>query len=356
MKRIICLAVIVCLCMAITGCDLWMQGKYTHVTPYQSADKSPQTEKINVSSYQQLLDALTELVESATLNATILYPKENLKTVQEHMESAVRSVQQHNPIAGYGVESIDFEVGTKGGIHAVAVNISYLRSTSEIRSMKILETMEDASEMIYEALNKCEPSVTFYIKQYAQVDLVQLVKDYVDAKPDVCMELPQATVTSYPQEGDQRVIEVLFDYHNSREDLRSMQSTVADIFEAAHNSVKDEEDAAQKYEQLYRFIMLNYDADAIRTSITPAYSLLHHGVGDSKAYATVYAAMCTRAGLACEVITGTKDSQVYYWNAIWQGVSYVFVDLLQCATWDRFTLLTQNEMGNYVWDYSAYPG
>ena len=37
----------------------------------------------------------------------------------------------------------------------------------------------------------------------------------------------------------------------------------------------------------------------IETSITPAYSLLRHGVGDSRAFAVVYAAMCQQAGLEC---------------------------------------------------------
>ena len=93
----------------------------------------------------------------------------------------------------------------------------------------------------------------------------------------------------------------------------------------------------------------------LETSITPIYSLLRHGVGDSKAFATVYAAMCRQADLECKVVTGTKEGEPWVWNMICVDGVYAHVDLLESLEAGRMQVRYQNEMDGYVWDYSAYP-
>ena len=103
-------------------------------------------------------------------------------------------------------------------------------------------------------------------------------------------------------------------------------------------------------------MVLHYDPNGLRTSITPAYSLLYYGVGDSKAYATVYAAMCNKVGVDCSVVIGTQDGKPHYWNAVKEGDTYLFIDFLQCARQGTFAMRTKEQMKNYVWDYSVYGG
>ena len=354
MGRIAIILLCLCLCHGLCGCDLWMQGSYAHVTPHKMPETSDDGERIEVSSYQTLYQALCEIVVKGATGATVYYPNENVVTVKNYMESAARQVCTVNPIGNYAVEKITYEVGTKGGVQAVAVQIAYDRSLSDIRYINRVAEVEEGVAIMYDALEKCKPSATFLLENYTQPDFAQLVKNYVDENPDVCMEMPQVTVTTYPQEGSQRVIEVLFDYENSRDDLRAMQQTVAAAFESATLSVTESAENAEKCVQLYRYLVLHYNSEGLHTSITPAYSLLHYGIGDSKAYATVYAAMCNKVGVDCSVVIGTKDGKPHYWNAVKAGESYLFVDFLQCARQGTFSLQTREQMKNYVWDYSAY--
>ncbi len=345
-----------CLCLGLCGCDLWMQGSYAHVSPHKMPDSPESGERIEVSNYETLYQALCDIVEKGATGATVYYPNENKVTVQQYMESAVQRVCTVNPIGSYAVDRITYEVGTKGGIQAVALQIAYDRSLSDIRYINRVADVSEGVALIYDALNKCRPSATFFVEEYSQTDFAQLIKNYVDANPDVCMEMPQVTVTNYPQDGTQRVIEVLFAYENSRDDLRAMQQTVAAVFDSAMLSVTENSETAEKCGQLYRHLVLHYSPDTLHTSITPAYSLLHYGVGDSKAYATVYAAMCRKVGVDCSVVVGTKDGKPYYWNAVKEGETYLFVDFLQCARQGAFSLRTKDQMKNYVWDYSAFEG
>ena len=114
------------------------------------------------------------------------------------------------------------------------------------------------------------------------------------------MEIPQVTAAVYPDRGEERIIEITFTYQTSRQALRSMQNTVGPIFTSAELYVSDDSELEEKYSQLYSFLMQRFDEYKIQTSITPAYSLLRHGVGDCEAFTNVYTAMCRRAGLDCQ--------------------------------------------------------
>lgn len=343
-----------CLCLGLCGCDLWMQGRYAHVSPHKMPENLDDGERIEVSSYQTLYQALSGIVEKGVSGATVYYPDENKATVQNYMESAVRQVCTAYPMGSYAVDKIAYQVGTKGGVQAIALQISYNRSISDIRYINRVKEMSEGLALVYDTVAKCKPSATFFVEAYEQTDFVQLIKNYVDANPDICMEMPQVKVTHYPETGEQRVIEVLFAYENSRDDLRVMQQTVATAFDSAMLYVTQSANNTEKCTQLYRYLALHYDPEGLYTSITPAYSLLQYSIGDSKAYATVYSAMCNKAGVDCAVVVGTKDGKPYYWNAVKEGNSYLFVDFLQCARQGAFTMRTKEQMKNYVWDYSAF--
>ena len=94
---------------------------------------------------------------------------------------------------------------------------------------------------------------------------------------------------------------------------------------------------------------------SLETTITPAYSLLHEGVGDCTAFATVYAAMCRKAGLECHVVSGTREGEPWSWNLIYFMGNYFHVDLLFCSQTGGFAASLGSEMTDYEWDHSAYP-
>ena len=133
-----------------------------------------------------------------------------------------------------------------------------------------------------------------------------------------------------------------------------MKQLVWPIFTAAELYVQGGTDPHDQYAQLYSFLMERFEY-SLETSITPSYSLLCHGVGDSRAFATVYAAMCRRAGLEFMTITGTRSGDPWTWNIILDNGTYFHVDLLRSNAGGQFWELTDLEMRNYVWDYSAYP-
>lgn len=338
------------LCLSLTGCGLWIQDSYISVKPYQVENVNAEYEMITVASYEQLQEALETMVEDCVQSAIIAVPGFQENTIDEQMSSATNYIIRNNAIGAYAVEQIAYEVGTSGEDLAIAVDISYRYNRSNILRMKRVENAEAASEEIKLALQQYDSGITLYINDYNETDFLQVIQDYVDENPQLCVEMPQVAAAIYPESGQMRVLDLTFDYWNSREVLRSMQENVMDVL--GQLEVRGES-AQQRATEVYNFLT-DLHPYTVETSVTPSYSLLRYGVGDSKAFATVYAAMCREKGIQCKVVSGSRGGVAWYWNAVYDNGQVYYLDILRCYEGTGFRLLQEHQMSGYVWDYSAY--
>lgn len=351
MKKIVVLLVLTVFLLG--GCS-WMDGEYHSVKPHASDSNQQQNDAVMVSGYNELRDALVKLVTSGRTEQTFYTSGIDEEMVDQYMNTAIMHMFQNSAVGAYAVDKVNYEFGTSGGTPAIAVDVEYLHGRQEILRIKNTSSMEGVEMLLTNALNNCDASVVIKVSQYEELDVEQFVQNYANANPHLCMEEPLVTAVTYPDRGEERVLEVLFTYQTSRDALRTMQNMVSPIFSAAELYVRDSEDAHQKYEQLYAFLTERFDYK-IETSNTPAYSLLRYGVGDSKAFAMVYSVMCRNAGLECTVVPGTRNGEAWYWNYILIDDTCYHVDLLASSKAGAFETMRTDDMSGYVWDYSAYP-
>lgn len=340
------------LCLLLAGCS-WMDGSYVSVTPHRVQTSGDRTESLSASDYSQLQEVVEDLVSSGTETAVINIFDYDIPTLEQNLSTLCHHIQKVYPIGAYAVENISCEVGTNGGKAAVAVKIQYRHSRIELRKIQSIARMGDAVALVEKALRNYEAVLTMKVDQYAYLDFATVVQDYARQHPEIVMEVPKVTSEVYGR-GLVRVVEVTFTYQNSRETLKNMQQQVQPVFDSAVLYVRGEAADEQKFSQLYSFLMERFDY-TLETSTTPAYSLLRHGVGDSRAFAEVYAAMCRKAGLQCMTVTGTRNAQPWTWNIILSDGVYSHVDLMRCSIQGEFRPMADHEMHGYVWDYSAYP-
>lgn len=352
MKQLIALSLF--LCVFLCGCGTWLDGNYHSVTPHKENSNQSDPENMSASDYADLQNALERMVLNYTESGIITVNQYKSNQLAQDVEQAILYMQQTNPLGAYAIGEIHYELGTTAGLPAVAVNITYLHSRTDIQKIKTYSSIDSVKAAIGSALDECATEVVLYINDYSDMDYVQWVDDYGALHPDMVMEIPEITVSFYPDTGVDRIVELRFSYQTSREALRAMQNKVAPVFEAAELYISDDAEAAQKYAQLYSFLMERFDYQ-IQTSITPAYSLISHGVGNPEAFANVYAAMCRRVGLECHTVSGTCKGEAWFWNLIFVNDGYYHLDLLHCSQSGAFQMRSNDEMGDYVWDYSAYP-
>ena len=351
MKRLILL---LALCGLLCGCSSVFDGSYHSRTFHEEQGSHIQSTTITASDAESLRTVMEDLVSSGTSTAVINVTDFDLGKVESAMATVSDYIRTTYPLGAWAVDTLTYEIGPSGSMHAISVSISYLRSRAELRRVQTAADISAARDAIGSALEGCETGLVLLVEQYSATDFAQLVADFADENPHLVMETPQVLATCYPERGSSRVVELYFTYQTSRESLRNMQNQVQPVFSAARLYVSGDAQEQEKFSQLYSFLMERYDYK-VETSITPAYSLLRHGVGDSDAFATVYAAMCRRAELECLVINGTRDGEPWSWNMICDNGRYYHVDLLRCAESGRLTVQTDEEMSGYVWDYSAYP-
>ena len=348
------LALCLVLCLVLCGCGNWMDGSYSSSKLHQSSQNQPGEEAFVVSDYSELQQVLVEQVENGAESILINVANLEVDGIEDDMAHAIQYVLGVNPIGAYAAESIEYELGTSGGQPALAVTVQYNQNRGVLRSMKYAKNLDEAQRLLADALDLCETKVVMRVSDYRSTDFQEYVRVYMEENPQTVMELPSLTVTTFPDSGSDRVVEIGFTYQTGRDDLKMMQSRVRPLFTSAELYVAGNNTEYDQYELLYAFLMERHDYQ-FETSITPSYSLLIHGVGNSKAFAVVYGAMCRRAGLECRVVSGTCNGEPHVWNMICVDGQYYHLDLLASSRDGRFTVWGDDEMVGYVWDYSAYP-
>jgi hypothetical protein len=337
--------------LVLSGCG-WMDGSYVSVTPHQvGLGQTAEGDARTVNSYVQLRSELIRLVESGTAEGLFSLAEYPLENVQEDMERAAAYITDIYPVGAYAVESIDYDVGTGLGASALAVDIAYCRSPEQIGSIRAVRRIAGAEEAIGEALDQCAQMLVLQVSGYQEADFEAIVTAYAQRNPDRVMETPGVTVRVCPDRGDTRVVELTFQYNTDRQTLRSMREQVQPVFSSAALYVSGQAEDWTKFSQLHAFLMERFDY-TLETSVTPAYSLLCRGVGDSRAFAQVYSAMCVRIGLEAKTVSGTRNGEVHWWNQVKIGEGWYHLDLLDSA---YFHPRTDAEMTHYDWDRSAYP-
>lgn len=349
-KRMVILLMAISLLLG--GCG-WLDGSYVSVTPHQEQAAAVRTENLSVSNYEDLLDTMEGIVSKGTESCVINVVNYDQDSLEIHVSNAVQRIQKVYPVGAYAVDQIEYEIGTNSGKTAIALKITYRHGRNEIRNIQKAKDIDTARKFVGQALESYDTMLVMELKEYEKLDYTQIVQDYAMMHPQNVMEIPQITWQVYGI-GSSRVVEMTFFYQTSRDALRTMQTQVQPVFDSAVLYVSGEGAQNQKYAQLYAFLMERFEYKQ-ETSITPAYSLLRHGVGDSRAFAVVYAAMCRDAGLESMIVTGTRMGEPWNWNIILTENGYFHVDLLACEEAGVFRYLPDSEMDGYVWDYSAYP-
>ena len=348
------LCCVLLLCLSLCGCNLLSASSYISIVDHQHSSKPGANQSFSAGDYEELYEALLEMIESGVTQRTIsvdAYEKETLASDLKHVADDICTT---HPIAAYAVENITCTVGSSGGTDALSVEISYIHDKTQIRKIVKVADNKAAHNVIATALNNCETGIVLQILNYEDVDFEQIIEDYALQYPEFVMETPQVTVSLYPDAGKNRVVELKFTYQTSREILKNMQSQVSPVFASAVLYVSGDGEDQEKFSQLYSFLMERYDY-VMETSITPTYSLLRHGVGDVRAFAVVYAAMCRQAGLECLVVSGTRNGESWYWNIVLDNGVYYHVDLLRCSQEGNFQEMGDRQMEGYVWAADFYP-
>lgn len=337
----------------LAGCTGWMEGSFTSVTPHMEAYTATQpADSEAVKSYEELTALLLRLVEEHVTLASVdvsQYPD----TLEEDLEKAIAQSKSEDPLTAYAVEDIRAEVAEVGARRVASVTVSYRRTELQVREIQPAWGADGVRAKVRQALEGAESRLVLRFNGYQSLDLNQYVEEYYREHLDVVMECPRVTVTSYPERGTVRILEISFQYTQTQENLLNMRQGVQIILSSAAGYVRDQTSQRVKAQRLFSFLapLINQEG----STSTPVYSLLCQGTGDSQSVATVYCLLCTQAGLECQVVSGTRDGEPWYWNILLLDGEYCHVDLTADLQTGELIPRFDPEMEAYAWNIKQYP-
>jgi transglutaminase/protease-like cytokinesis protein 3 len=290
---------------------------------------------------------LEEIVASCEEKAVIDTGAYDQEVLADDARRARIYAETQYPLGVYAVDWMSVRLGKSDGRSVLTVHVRYIHNRTAIQEIKQVHSEKSASFRIYDAMEQYASRLALWVKSEEEINYHRIVEEYAWNAPRTVMECPDLTVETYPEDGTERIVVLNFDYQTGVDTLRSMRDQVIPVFDRALATAQKSEDP---YRALYDFLMKGYNHH-ITPSITPSYSLLKYGVGDSKAFAQVYAAMCREAGMECLTVHGTKNGTSHCWNIIRVGNVYYHLDLLGGG----YVLYSNATLTGYVWDYAAYP-
>lgn len=354
MKRISVLVLVpVLICSFLSGCGFWMNGDYLSVTPHKLANDQSGKVITEVSSYNQLRNILSINVSSCMEKIVVSTESFNDATVGFYAQTAIDYVMENTPVGAYAVKNINYEIGTNRGASAVVFNVLYRYPVTDILSMKVAGDSDEIMGLAIQTMEEQKESLLVRTDNYSETDFEKRVYDYIMIHGDRIVEMPEYTVSVYPEKGEKRIVKMEFDFNTDPRSIKNKKQLLKDAMGRIEGTVESQQ-VMDIYEGFYKYLSENTTYSS-KQSDTPVYSLLCEQTGDSRAYAMTFAALCRRADLDCLVITGTYNNVQRYWNLVAFRGQYYHLDILSCQEAGEFVLNTSQEMSGYLWDQDAYP-
>lgn len=212
--------------LLLTGCAGLLDRDYVSVTVHST---TPATEGDNsalrAESYQELVNILTYLVSQNMPSASIrLYESED---VQADLERACVEVAQEYPLGAYAVDYIQYHVSPILSYHEAEVQITYRRTKEQMDAIVSATGITAIRSQLESALEQFSPECTLSISYFdgGVEDIQALFRQAYFAVPDAAEDLPDVSVSLYPDSGRQRIVELELNYHLSQEELLRRQET-----------------------------------------------------------------------------------------------------------------------------------
>ena len=194
MKRLI---PILLLALLLCGCSGWSGGEYHHVMPHVNDSNHSSGQNVTAADYLSLYYAINDLVDSGAETGIIFVSRYDQREIERDMVTAADVVRRQNPMAAYAVSEINCELGTNSGQSAVAVKITYNRDPRQLSKIARVADMKAGTALVAAQLDACADSIVLYCERYRTVDFAQFVEDYAAENPQLVMETPQVTVSTY---------------------------------------------------------------------------------------------------------------------------------------------------------------
>lgn len=349
------LAGVLALSFFATGCSSLLERDYVDVTPHNSnptAEGDPSV--LRAESYQELVNALIYFISQGVETGSIrLYG--DSQDAEADLEAACLEVVQEDPLGAYAVDYIKYNINSIVTYDEAEVQITYRRSREQVASIISATGTTAIRSELAEAMAAFATERVLRISYFNEdYDYIQsLIRQAYLASPETALDYPSSDVAFYPENGRQRIVEILLRYQLEPEELerRKQDLSLASEEMAARLWGASEDEGLLEIRQAI-LDTASYDP----AGGTTAYHALVQHQADSLGLALSMSLLCQHLEFSCQIVEGTLDGEVHCWNLVSTQEGWRHLDLTH-PTQEGGPFLTDQQMvdGGYVWDQDAFP-
>lgn len=311
--KIIAISLIISL---LSGCSLWGGREYIRVQPHDEGyEVAVDSNAITISSYLGLKNAILGFVEEGVEDGVIraeAYPGE----ITEDLDDAVYEVWRSDPIGAYAVDYMTYDCSKIVNQYEIHIHTTYRRSVEEIESIGYASDMDTVRVRLADAMEEYQSILTLRVGDYQEFDIEAVLADIYIENPEFAVEHPNVSLTTYPENGSQRILEISFAYSLDQETLmecRSDAEEILSLISKLYGSNNDDVFCARRlYDRVRRDgVLLNQQqSDSIYAD--SVYGALVEDSATSLGYAQAYLLLLDSKDISGSLVESTYMGQKHY--------------------------------------------
>lgn len=365
MKRFICFILAAVTVLGLTGCANMLEEEYLSIGEHTYTEPEPERPGAvtEVSSHRQLLDSVINTIENYREKETVRFV-EYKGDVEKALSDVCVEVMNVTPIGAYATYYVGYTINKFVSYSEAEISIIYKKTEDQVKELMKAETREDIEKELENALEYNTEYISFYTndKSVTKEDVIAYVKQMYYEHPEYTVILPDITASAYPEEGDERIIEVVMDYPYIASLMTAMQSRLNTKMENYLDDISDINDY-MRLDGICRVISENVNCEEDNmteekynptNSMNTAYSALVSSRASSEGIAMAVKMMCDASDIECYVVIGKLNDNIHAWNIVNYNGNYYHLDASNFK--NGFFLESDEEIiSRYWWDTGAYP-
>ena len=216
-KKLLCALLLGC--FLLSGCGSMLDRSYEDSSPHiQFSDEDQDPSILRAETYQGMVSALLHLVGQGEPDGIIrLYQYVSVTgSASSDVDQACREVTQEDSLGAWAVDYIKYDVGQTPAYYEVNVKLAYTRSPEEIRQVISVTGSSAIPRELVDLLPSLPTQAIFRSSYFTARDSAAPIRQGVlAAYASQSLPLPPleaVTVNLYPNQGQQRVAEILLSW------------------------------------------------------------------------------------------------------------------------------------------------
>jgi len=331
-RRLLALALAVCL--PLTGCAALLDRPYVEVQRHEEhpvIGEDPAT--LRAENYSELVSAVLYLVTQCMEEGTIQLVNYD-GDVEADLNAACLEVAKDDPLGAYAVDFIKSSYTRIVSTCEATVTVSYRRAPEQIRGLVNVTGTTAIRREMGDALRGFLPELALRVGYFTgdEASIAALIRQAYYDTPEAAFGMPEFTVSLYPDQGSQRVVEIVLTYPQDPEALRRKS---AELLSAA-NEILLPLGGQQPGQRRLAEALLSLLPEQLRRNDAPnedgsprstAWDALVGEGADPEGIALAVLLLCSQLELECTVTQGTLEGAPHMWNTLILGEETLQADL-----------------------------